>query len=1468
MHSLPILAQGSDTASASALHFPNSLLRPRIAGAIDDSSLITLRGNTHPLARPEFDQGQAPISMPANRLALVLARSTQQEANLQTYLQSVQDANSPNYRKFLSPDQFGQRFGVGDSDIQAIQGWLASQGFTVSKVAKGRMAIEFSGTVGQVQSAFHTSIHSYLVNGEQHWANATDPQIPAALSPVVAGIASLNNFKPKAQSVRGPSGIYNAQDHTITPSYTTGTAANSYYIFLGPADAATIYSTPTVLNPNFSGTAYDGTGVTIGIAGDSNINVTQNANYRATFGLAPKATKVVVDGTDPGENGDALEAYLDTEVAGGIAPNANVILYTASDTSYEPGLFLAIQRALDDNQADILNVSFGECEPGQGAAGNQQIMNMWEQAAAQGISVTVSSGDSGSAGCDNENTEEVAYQGLAVNGLGSTPYNISVGGTDFDILYSNFPTSFTTYVDLSNTLPNHRSALAYIPEEPWNDSTYPNTNLSQNKPQSAYSGNQSDNDIVAGGGGISTVYPVPVWQSSFASGNGRNLPDVSFLAGDGFYGAVWGLCTDMDSVGADCAAGATGNNFNLTGVGGTSASAPTFAGMLALVKQKTGTRLGQADYALYDLAKSSYNIVFNDVTTGDNSVNCLINYSGCSLNSSGYGFMNGYNATPGYDRASGLGSVIATHMVSNWPSSSFTATASSLQLNGATSSLNITHGQSVTVATSVTSTGGTPTGEVALVDNLSPALLPNNESIADFSLNRGAASGTTNSLPGGAYNVAAHYGGSTTFAASDSNAIPVTVSAESSTTSLKVAGYYDPATGKAAATPYYGFIFLIDAQPYGNSAPAANPSGAATGTITFKSGSKTLGTAPLASDGIAELQNSLIPGGTTSLTASFPGDASFQASTSAAYPFTVTPAVTALSTQYNHLTSPVSLTVTLTADSMGVAPTGTITFMNGSTALGTAPMTGTAATGTSPASGTATFSTASLPAGTYNIVAVYGGDGNYAGSSAPAISFTSYPANTPVIVAPSSNVIFENQPLQVTVTPIPVTGLPLPTGSVTLVATGLATRTANLVNGTVTFSFATNILPLGSVGFTASYSGDSYYVSNTGSATVTVNSSGTIKPTVSVNAPTTTVNYPITVGVTVSGPTGSPVPTGTVQLSTLYTGNVVSLANGSGSFTYQATSLSGGPNTITATYPGDSNYTGGSAKAVVTVIASPSIQFLPSYPTITATQPLTTTITVSGPAGTATPTGTVSLSSGTYTSPPAQLTAGSASVTIPASTLPAGSDMVIASYSGDSNFIPGTNNEIVTVTAIQPPGLTITGSGVIIPGPGVATGNTSTITLTPSGGFTGSVALTAAITSSPAGAIDTPTLGFGSTSPVSITGSTAGTATLTVSTTVPFSSCSAANVGPKRFPWFAGGSTILACVLLFGIPAHRRRWRAIVGMLVLFLVIINSAVACGGSGVTCNNVLIGGTTVGTYTITVTGTSGATTSTGMVNLTVQ
>ena len=337
------------TASAGAQVSPHPAVQPRITGTIDESSLATLRGNVHPLAQGGFDTGPAPVSIPASRVLLVLSRSTQQEADLQTYLQSVQDRNSPNYHKFLSPEEFGSRFGVDDADMQTVQTWLTGHGFTVNKVSKGRTAIEFSGTVGQVQSAFHTSLHSYLINGDKYWANATDPQIPIALAPVVAGFAALNSFKPKAQYILGPSGVYDAQTHTITPTYTIGNASSGYYIFLGPADAATIYNTPTTLNPNLSSTAYDGTGVTIGIAGDSNIDLTQNANYRATFGLAAKATTVVVDGADPGKNGDAIEAHLDTQVAGGIAPNANIILYTAADTYLQSGLFLAIERAIEDN---------------------------------------------------------------------------------------------------------------------------------------------------------------------------------------------------------------------------------------------------------------------------------------------------------------------------------------------------------------------------------------------------------------------------------------------------------------------------------------------------------------------------------------------------------------------------------------------------------------------------------------------------------------------------------------------------------------------------------------------------------------------------------------------------------------------------------------------------------------------------------------------------------------------------------------------------------------------------------------------------------------------------------------------------------------------------------------------------------------------------------------------------------------
>src|SRR5450631_2315716 len=244
------------TFSASAQVSQDTGVRPRITVRIDESSLLTLHGNTPPLAGAK-DIGAAPASLAASRLILVLARSGAQEASLQTWLNSVQNANSPEFQKWVTPEEFGARFGVSDADLARIQGWLQGHGFTINKVAPGRMSVEFSGTTAQVESTFHTSVHSFLVNGMKHWANISDPQIPSALAPVVAGVAKLNDFNPRSNAVRGPGGRYNAATNRIEPAYTLGNPTNGYGIYLGPADAATIYNTPTSLNANHGSVLYD-----------------------------------------------------------------------------------------------------------------------------------------------------------------------------------------------------------------------------------------------------------------------------------------------------------------------------------------------------------------------------------------------------------------------------------------------------------------------------------------------------------------------------------------------------------------------------------------------------------------------------------------------------------------------------------------------------------------------------------------------------------------------------------------------------------------------------------------------------------------------------------------------------------------------------------------------------------------------------------------------------------------------------------------------------------------------------------------------------------------------------------------------------------------------------------------------------------------------------------------------------------
>jgi Bacterial Ig-like domain (group 3) len=813
-------------------------------------------------------------------------------------------------------------------------------------------------------------------------------------------------------------------------------------------------------------------------------------------------------------------------------------------------------------------------------------------------------------------------------------------------------------------------------------------------------------------------------------------------------------------------------------------------------------------------------------------------------------------------------------MTKNWASAGFSSTTSSLQLNGGTGALNITHGQSVAVNATVSSTSGSPAGVIALVDNLSPANRPDVEGIADFSLSGGSASGSTSSLPGGTYNVSAHYSASSTFAESDSNAIPVTVAAESSTTTLKVAGYYDPATGKAATTPYYGYIYLIDAQPYGNSASAAKPNGAATGTITFKSGTATIGTAALSSEGLAELQSTTVPGGSNSLTASFSGDASFTASTSAPYSLTVVPAVTTLSAPSPQPFDPTvgsneTVTVALSTDSAGAAPTGTVTFIDGSTTLETVQLTGTAASSTAPASGSASFSSSSLAGGSHNISAVYSGDANYAGSTSPAASIYIEPVQTTLTVAPATATIKDKQPLQFTVTPVPVKGIPVPTGSVSVIVNPYLAPTFNIVDGVASVTIPANSFPIGTYSIGIEYSGDNFYVAAIGYLSLTVTSNGTITPTVAIAPPTGIVNFPFSTTVKVSGPSGDPMPTGSVALSSpvLISPVIQPLTNGTAVLTISCCMM-GGQQSLTATYTGDDNYTGGTASATVNIISQTNIVFPNSPPVITPDQSLSVTVNVvSGYTNLTTPaTGTITLSRGSYTSSPTQLSAGSTTITIPANSLAVGDDILTANYSGDANYQSSTGFEYLSVAAGT---FTITGSAVTVT-PGATTGNTSTITVTPSGDFTGNVTLTAYLTSSPAGAQYPPTLSFGSAGPVSITGTSPGTAILTISTTAASSS---ALVSPRRsgVPWYAEGGAVLACLFLFGMPARRRRWRTMLGMFMLLAALAASVMACGGGGNGGGGGGgggIAGTTAGTYSISVTGTSGSIATTGFITLTVK
>src|SRR5215472_12120089 len=390
-----VAAQSSAQAASPSSIVQTPAVPARITQAIDETQLVLLKGNVHPLARPEFDQGLVSDATTMKRMMLLLKRSPEQEAALQQFMAEQMSKESSNYHRWLTPQQFGAQFGPADADLQTLTGWLSSHGFTAVRVAPGRNVIEFSGNVGQVRSAFHTEIHKFSVNGETRQSNTSDPQIPAALTPAVAGIVSLHNFPSKSMRRVVGQFIRSKKTGQTTPLFTT--SGGNYAV--GPADFAKIYNIPAALN---------GTGANIAIIGFSDIDVTDAHDFRALFNLPVNDPVVVNNGPDPGFSGEEGEADLDTQWAGAVAPNATIHYILSEGTLTSDPLFLGAEYVIDNNSDDVMSLSFGQCEAGLTVGALNFFNTLWEQAASQGITVTVSAGDNGTAGCDDFNTAKSA----------------------------------------------------------------------------------------------------------------------------------------------------------------------------------------------------------------------------------------------------------------------------------------------------------------------------------------------------------------------------------------------------------------------------------------------------------------------------------------------------------------------------------------------------------------------------------------------------------------------------------------------------------------------------------------------------------------------------------------------------------------------------------------------------------------------------------------------------------------------------------------------------------------------------------------------------------------------------------------------------------------------------------------------------------------------------------------------------
>jgi len=657
----------------------------RISQIIDLTQTAPLKETVVPLARPENDIGRISADTRLSGITIHFKLTPEQQSELDALVEAQQLPGSSSYHQWLTPAEYASRFGLSDGDLEKVRTWLELQGFTIDRISDSHTSISFSGTARQVELGFQTEIHRYRVDGETHFANATQLSIPAALTDVIQSVRNLNDFRPRPQ----------VRFRNTTPAFTSSQSGNHY---LTPKDVATIYDVNAAYN-----SGYNGAGQSIAVVGQSEVNIADIEHFQSAAGLTVKDPTFVLvpsSGTAQYSSGDQAESDLDVEYSSGMGTGATIyFVYVGNNQNYS--VFDSVQYAVDTRIAPIISISYGACETDLSASDFSTLESIMQQGASQGQSIISASGDNGSTSCYGDKGLATAQQeALVVDYPASSAYVTGLGGTEFPA--ADVSSSNATYWQSASGSDVVTSAKSYIPEQTWNDDS-------------------SQYGIAAGGGGVSSLTARPSWQkgvTGIPSGGYRLVPDISVDSSPENAGYLY--CTsDTSAWGqgqqASCNSGFRDSSTqDLTVAGGTSFAAPIFAGMLSIINEKeNSTGQGLINSTLYTLASNSstYASAFHDITSGGNQ--CTAGSQYCS--SSG---QSEYAAARGYDMATGLGSIDFYNLLSAWhPGSSagLASTTTSLSAATGTPSSGANDIITITVTPESKSISSTPTGTLTIV---------------------------------------------------------------------------------------------------------------------------------------------------------------------------------------------------------------------------------------------------------------------------------------------------------------------------------------------------------------------------------------------------------------------------------------------------------------------------------------------------------------------------------------------------------------------------------------------------------------------------------------------------------------------------------------------------------------------------------------------------------------------------------